>query len=234
MILALVHIGQINYPKKSLLPVTFNSSNRKDGVPLSSGFNTNVRVGDRVFHIQTEDRGAHHPLIDTVVYLDGRVLHRRSSSYQDLTSSPDFTEELLRRRVEDHHRSVIEALREGLLDIDPAALEASPGHASGTASAIEIRLRKLLSIVVAASATLELEVVERQTQRPIPAAVLEVTLEGAQQPLRLDGKTDDHGVLQLHFPMPTLGSDGGVFVVRARAGSDEEVIRYMVRARAKS
>lgn len=201
---------------------------------MSSGFNTNVRVGDRVFHIQTEDRGPHHPLIDTVVYLDGRVLHRRSSSYADLTSSSEFNEELLRQRVEDHHRSVIEALRAGSIDIDPAALQPAAGQAPGAPSAVEIRLRKLLSIIVAGSATLELEVVERQTQRPIPAVAVEVMLEGAQQPLRLEGKTDDHGILQLHFPMPALGAEGGVFVIRARAGSDLEVLRYAIHARAKT
>jgi hypothetical protein len=92
----------------------------------------------------------------------------------------------------------------------------------------------LLSIVVAGSATLELQVIYRQTEQPVSAAAVEITLEGAQQPLCLEGKTDDHGVLQIHFPMPALGAEGGVFVIRVRAGSDEEVIRYTVRARAKS
>ena len=48
---------------------------------MSSGFNTDVRVGDQVFHVQTEDRGPSHPVIDTTVYQNGRVLHRRSSNY---------------------------------------------------------------------------------------------------------------------------------------------------------
>jgi len=52
---------------------------------MNFGFNSNVRVGDAVYHVQTEDRGPSHPFLDTVVYVAGRVVHKRSSSYQDLT-----------------------------------------------------------------------------------------------------------------------------------------------------
>ena len=32
---------------------------------MSSGFNTDIKVGEQVFHVQTEDRGPAHPVIDT-------------------------------------------------------------------------------------------------------------------------------------------------------------------------
>jgi len=34
---------------------------------MSSGFNTDIKVGEQVFHVQTEDRGPAHPIIDTAV-----------------------------------------------------------------------------------------------------------------------------------------------------------------------
>jgi hypothetical protein len=48
---------------------------------MSSGFNTDIKVGEHVFHVQTEDRGPTHPAIDTLVYQSGRILHRKSSNY---------------------------------------------------------------------------------------------------------------------------------------------------------
>lgn len=74
---------------------------------MSSGFNTDVRVGEQVFHVQTEDRGPMHPAIDTAVYQNGRVLHRRSSNYEQFVASEEFSTEDLRRRVETQHLSLI-------------------------------------------------------------------------------------------------------------------------------
>ena len=49
---------------------------------MNFGFNSNVRVGSDTFHVQTEDRGPSHPFLDTVVYLSGRVVYKRSASYE--------------------------------------------------------------------------------------------------------------------------------------------------------
>ena len=80
---------------------------------MSSGFNTDVKVGTHVFHVQTEDRGPNHPILDTVVYQNGRILHRRASNYEQGADAAPYTPEELRRRVEEQHRAVIEALRSG-------------------------------------------------------------------------------------------------------------------------
>ena len=80
---------------------------------MSSGFNTDTRVGEKVFHVQTEDRGPTPPVIDTVIYLSGMVVHRRSSDYREFAASPAFSPEQLRQRVEQQHRAVIDDLRMG-------------------------------------------------------------------------------------------------------------------------
>ena len=68
---------------------------------MSSGFNTDVRVGDRVFHVQTEDRGPSHPLIDTAIYLQGRVVHRHCISYDPQTLLIELGNDALHKRVEE-------------------------------------------------------------------------------------------------------------------------------------
>src|SRR6516225_10063112 len=77
---------------------------------MSSGFNTDVQIGSQVFHVQTEDRGPAHPVIDTVVYENGRVLHRRSSNYRHFAESDEFNHEGLRDRVE------VEAFIDGAIE----------------------------------------------------------------------------------------------------------------------
>src|SRR4051794_22707590 len=36
--------------------------------PMITGYNTDVRYRERVFHVQTEDKGLQNPSIETVVY----------------------------------------------------------------------------------------------------------------------------------------------------------------------
>ena len=54
---------------------------------MNFGFNSNVRVGETLYHVQTEDRGPSHPFLDTVVYEAGRVVYKLSTSYQDFLNS---------------------------------------------------------------------------------------------------------------------------------------------------
>ncbi len=80
---------------------------------MNLGHSSNVQVGETLYHIQTEDRGADHPFIDTTVYASGRLLHRRTTSYYDVLNTDGDLQEILRQRVEDQHHSVIEELRSG-------------------------------------------------------------------------------------------------------------------------
>ncbi len=86
------------------------------------GFNTEVRIGSNVFHVQTEDLGAQKHLIETTVYMGGRLVHRRKVSYEELLESPNFSETDVRARLEEQHRDVIEELRSGALTFETSAM----------------------------------------------------------------------------------------------------------------
>ncbi len=86
------------------------------------GFNTEVRIGSNVFHVQTEDLGAQKHLIETTVYMGGRLVHRRKVSYEELLESPNFSETDVRARLEEQHRDVIEELRSGALTFEISAM----------------------------------------------------------------------------------------------------------------
>src|ERR1700732_5099400 len=92
---------------------------------MSSGFNTDVKVGEQVFHVQTEDRGPNHPIIDTAVYQNGRILHPRALNYSEFAESLFFTPEDFRSRVEDRHRAGIDDVRLGVLDSEIASASAA-------------------------------------------------------------------------------------------------------------
>jgi hypothetical protein len=196
---------------------------------MSSGFNTDVRIGELVFHVQTEDRGPTHPAIDTAVYQNGRVLHRRSSSYERFVASEGFTTDELRRRVESQHRAVIDDLRTGALDREIAAAAQQPPRAPG----IQVQLLNPNSWLSGGHVSLDLEILRRTDGQPEPGAEVEAVIEGALEDARHAGTCDERGRLRLQFPLPPLGKGDLALVIQVRKEAAKDEIRFTMRSRSK-
>ncbi len=190
---------------------------------MKPGYNTNIRLGDTLYHVQTEDRGVGHPFIDTIVYVEGCVLHRRSTHYEKLCGSAKPGEAALRERIEQQHRGVIEELRAGTLKLDLAA-----------PAGIEVRLLNPTSWFAQGRAALQIEVRERGTQRPAADVQVEATLEGAADPGRFAACTDTEGRAELSFSLPPLGPKAATLVIRAAGPSGEDAIRYQVKPKPRA
>jgi hypothetical protein len=78
---------------------------------MVTGFNTEIVHQGTVYHIQTETRRSSG--IETAVYVRGAIIHSVKTSHEDLVSSPDYTEEKLKKRLEEQHRDVISRIRAG-------------------------------------------------------------------------------------------------------------------------
>lgn len=196
---------------------------------MSRGFNTNVRVGNRLFHVQTEDRGAVHAKIDTAVYLEGRVIHRHSSPYARPDGTPD-------EQVQEQHRGVIESLRAGSIAFDGACTGAAhKPHVADLAGGISVALLNAKSWVSSGHADLQVEVRERgDVAALIAGARVEVRLDGVTPPQSHEAATDTSGRAQIRFPLPSTGVGAATLVIRAIAPAGESEIRFNLRAKAKT
>lgn len=197
---------------------------------MSSGFNSDIQVGNEAFHVQTEDRGPLHPFIDTAVYHHGRVVHRRSSSYEDWVVSPDFTPEKLQHRVAEQHRAVIEALRAGALEGEIARATEQEAEASG----IEAELLNPASWLSGGQIALEIEIRRRADRRPVSGAQVEALIEGALQESSHSAASDEEGRARIQFPLPPLGKGDLALVIHAHAENGAAEIRFAMRSRAKT
>ncbi len=79
---------------------------------MVSGFNTDIKHGGVVFHIQTEPRKKDAG-IETIVYIQGAVIHSLTTSYEEFLGSPDYTDDKLKGMLESQHRAVIARIRAG-------------------------------------------------------------------------------------------------------------------------
>jgi len=79
------------------------------------GFNTNVRHGGALFHVQTEDSGRSHPHVISHLYHGGTILASEKRSYADQVEAPDLPRRV-RELMEAQHQAMVGRLRSGDLD----------------------------------------------------------------------------------------------------------------------
>src|SRR5437016_984503 len=79
------------------------------------GFNTDVKHGDTVYHVQSEAREG-EMLLQTQVFVRGRCIGKRATSYAEQASSAGFTDQKKEQILRAQHRLVLDAIRDGHLD----------------------------------------------------------------------------------------------------------------------
>jgi len=110
-----------------------------------TGFNTDIKHNEKVYHIQTEDKGLQNPYIESLVYVGGEILASKKTSYaEQLKTGVD--EKWIGNLMEQQHRTMIAAIKRGRFDgpADPtrsaapkpgATLTAEPAPASAVTPA---------------------------------------------------------------------------------------------------
>lgn len=91
---------------------------------MITGFNTDIKHGERVFHVQTEDRGLGNPIVESLVYVGGEILLSKKTPYKEHVADGKVDEKTVRQLMDLQHRRIIEAIRRGRFD------GAKPGEAA--------------------------------------------------------------------------------------------------------
>jgi hypothetical protein len=190
------------------------------------GHNTNVNVDGNVYHVQTEDHGAAHALIDTTVYCRGRVLHRRMNNYFDLLPLDADREGALRERLDKQHRGVLEEIRTGVLLLNPPPAPAAPGP-----SALALELVNAKSWLAGKRATLQIAVRHKENGGGVAGAQVAAKIDGAATPEEFKTKTGKDGQARLEFDMPRLSSAEPALIIEASAGEEKAHLRFQLRAK---
>ncbi len=82
---------------------------------MITGHNTDVKYGDVVLHVQTEDKGQSNPTIESLIYFGGQVVVAKRASYADLLRDGKGEDEIM--ALMDHqHRMMMKAIQAGKFD----------------------------------------------------------------------------------------------------------------------
>jgi hypothetical protein len=206
------------------------------------GHNTDIKVGESVYHVQTEDRGISNALIDTTVYCRGRVLHRRTNNYIDLLPLDHGREDQLRKRIDDQHRTVTEDIRSGALHLVPppmpvkeppaAKLEGAAAHSNTSpAPRLALELINAKSWLAGKRANLHVAVRKKQNGEAIAGALVTARIDGAADVTEFSTETAGDGQARLEFDMPRLAGAEAALVIEASQADSKGQLKFQLKAR---
>jgi hypothetical protein len=203
------------------------------------GHNSNVKVGETTYHVQTEDRGVTNALIDTTVHSQGRVLHRRTNNYLDLLPLDPDRQEALKLRVDEQHRNVMEEIRSGTLQLPVPVVPKRVGPVV-VAPAVTVEIAPLVltltnakNWLVGKRATL-LVSVRRAAGEIVPGARVTARMEGAAEAQEFTAETNETGEVRLEFELPRLAGAEAALVIEAAENNAKGNLRFQLKAKPRT
>lgn len=197
------------------------------------GHNTNVIVGAVSYHVQTEDRGMNSCLLETTVYFQGRILHRRNSNYSDLLRIQDGQESVLKARLDQQHRQVLDEIRSGDLKLPiaekPSASVVPEETPPPQDQALVIELLNSKNWRNGQRASLHLAVRDN-TGAVVEGAKLSAKIFGATELVSHEAHTAGNGQAQIEFTLPKLTEKEHALIIEARSEALSGKLQFQLRA----
>ncbi len=208
---------------------------------MITGYNTDVRHGNRVFHVQTEDKGLGNPKIETLIYVGGEILDSYRGSYEDLIAGGGVSESLIQDRMNEQHKAVIRDIKNGKYDTTPQDPELAEAQVftdrsldqaileylqqEGEVDTLELVLDEPTRPVFGAPFRFKVRARLCISQNPVAGADITLRLVSSLKKATtlLTGKTDADGVFagQVDLPPSQPGHCAVVVSCMSDSGSDE-------------
>lgn len=226
---------------------------------MITGFNTDIKHSDKVYHIQTEDKGLQNPYIESLVYVGGEILAAKKTSYAEQAKGV-VDEKWIAGLMEQQHRTMIAAIKRGRFDAPADATKTagkiSPEPASPTAPRANVTDDRTLDQVIvdylASSADtehlelslltqtefcsgspVELRVSTRKSlsQTPIVGAVIEVKVISTVEAAQVvfKGKTASDGSATIRCSIPSYSEGTAAVIISAQSPLGNDEVKQLVK-----
>jgi hypothetical protein len=123
------------------------------------GFNTDVKHGDTIYHVQSEAREGEH-LLQTQVFVRGRCIGKKATSYASKAGEGQSGDTQKEQQLREQHRTVLDAIREGKLD---AVLDRPEPEVLATVKELDVQWLNAESVHIDRNLTMQLLVTEGGT-----------------------------------------------------------------------
>lgn len=198
---------------------------------MLTGFNTDVKHNGKVYHVQTEDKGASNPVIETLIYLGGEIIEARRTSYKDLLEKRGFQPLLIYRLMEQQHKMAIADIREGRFETGPLPAQPPTPPAKSLDEVIleylqaQAQRREAIQLDYdrdrvfqeGSSVELPLSVRMEKSGQPVAGAHVVVRVISTVRPVMnlWQGSTDAQGQVVARFRLPEFPDGMGAILLQA-------------------
>jgi hypothetical protein len=188
------------------------------------GFNTDVKVGNTVYHVQSEARTA-DLLLQTMIFVRGTCIGKHGSSYAEQLSHPEFSDHMIHELLKEQHRSVLQMVREGRID-DFVRSTAEIQDAQGAG----LVLQWLNAEAVAGRQQFSMRLSVTDSGKAAEGALLTCRLAHGEAPIHCQAVTEHDGTANLNVDLRGLNHHGdAVLLVRAKHGEKSATRLYRIK-----
>lgn len=159
------------------------------------GFNTDVKYGDTVYHVQSEARRS-DLLIQTLVFVKGQCIGKRAVSFAEQVSHSDFTEQAIHELLKSQHKTMIDAISDGHVN----SILGSAGEIEDVGGGLSIKCASIDSISPESSVTLHLQVTD-QGQAVSGAQIVSRVGNSSESQVVAQAVTDASGNATMEIPL---------------------------------
>ncbi|HLJ90103.1 MAG TPA: hypothetical protein VKZ53_25055 [Candidatus Angelobacter sp.] len=188
------------------------------------GFNTDVRLEETVYHIQSEARQS-DLLLQTLVFVKGQCVGKHTVSFAQKISEPGFSHEAVHELLKEQHRLVVEALQQNRVE-SVVGPEAEIQDVGGSGLSLKCESSELLG----SSPRLTMRFHVSDWGRAVPGAVVSTRAGSASSaPVIARGVTDSIGNTQMEIPLSEEVRQEAAVIVQAVLGSKSATRKFRLK-----
>ena len=196
-----------------------------------------------VYHVQTEDKGADNPVIETLIYRGGEILASHRSSYAEVAAQ-GADEKTIAEKIEAQHNEMIANIRAGRYDtkqrrpfgegiisrksFDEVVLDYLMSLTAETQIALAVL--KTCRFVEGDTAQIDLQVSRMASGEAVAGAQVKIKFVSTVDKSRtlVRGETGEEGRTSLACSLPVLSKGTAALIIQASAGAESAEIKLPI------
>jgi acyl-coenzyme A thioesterase PaaI-like protein len=188
------------------------------------GFNTDVRHGETVYHVQSEARQA-ELLMQNMIFVKGQCIGKQVVSYANKAAEPGFSEDAIHELIKAQHKAVIGAISEGRIDSVLGTTQEI--HDAGD-SGLSLKWTKAEPNSAEASLTMHFQVSDAG-ENVTGAVVVSLAGTAAEPRILAEAVTDGDGNAEMRIPFDEELRREAAITVRATHNGKSATRRFKLR-----
>ncbi len=174
------------------------------------GFNTDVKHGDTIYHVQSEAREG-ELLLQSQVFVRGRCIGKKATSYAAKAAEAQFGDAQKEQQLREQHRLVLDAIREGKLD---NVLDHPEAENLAAVKELDVQWLNADSVHANRNLTMQLRVTEAGASAPGARLTFRFARPG-EPPFYTQAVTDAGGAAEIKIEVEEIALPDSSLLVQA-------------------